>query len=535
VQFDDFLTQPFPFGRQSMMGTNGAVATSQPLAAQAGMAMLQRGGNAIDAAIATAIALTVVEPTSNGIGADAFALVWADGELHGLNASGRAPALLTPEACAPHEQVPEFGWIPVTVPGAVSSWFTLHERFGRLPFATLFEPAIAYAERGSPVSPVVSRFWRFAHRTYMKRLVGPEFAAWFETFAPNGNTPNPGEIARLPDHAETLRKIAASNGRAFYEGEIADQIDKASQETGGLIRSTDLAAHTATWVDPISARYRGFDVWEIPPNGQGITALMALNILDGFDTTTFEPETSASWHLQIEAIKLAFADAAAYVGDPTHADVPTQGLLDRSYAEARRATITDEASDPKPGNPPRGGTVYLCTADGDGNMVSFIQSNYQGFGSGIVVPGTGIALQNRGANFTLEAGHPNQVAPGKRPYHTIIPGFLTRDGEAVGPFGVMGGFMQPQGHVQVIVRTIDAALHPQAALDAPRWRWDEGKRVAVEPRTPQSIIDGLIARGHDVRIDHEPSAFGRGQIIWRIGDTLVAGSESRADGQAVVW
>jgi gamma-glutamyltranspeptidase / glutathione hydrolase len=535
VQFADSLQQPFPFSRQSVMGANGAVATSQPLAAQAGMAMLQRGGNAIDAAIATAIALTVVEPTSNGIGADAFALVWADGALHGLNASGRAPELLTAAACAGYDQIPEHGWVPVTVPGAVSAWFTLHERFGRLPFAALFEPAIAYAANGFPVSPVVARFWRFAHRTYTQRLVGREFNAWFETFAPNGATPRPGDIARLPDHAETLRRIATSQGRSFYEGDIAEQIDAAACATGGLIRATDLAAHTAAWVDPIRASYRGFDVWEIPPNGQGITALMALNMLDGFGPDVLAQESSTSWHVQIEAIKLAFADAASYVADPEHADVPTNGLLDAAYAATRRALITDEASDPAPGHPPRGGTVYLCTADGDGNMVSFIQSNYQGFGSGIVVPGTGIALQNRGANFTLEAGHPNQVAPGKRPYHTIIPGFLTRDGEAVGPFGVMGGFMQPQGHVQVIVRTIDGALHPQAALDAPRWRCDEGRKVAVENRTPQAIIDDLIARGHDVRVESEPSAFGRGQIIWRNGATLIAGSESRADGQALAW
>jgi gamma-glutamyltranspeptidase / glutathione hydrolase len=532
---DDYLAQPFPFSRQSMMGTNGAVATSQPLAAQAGMAMLQRGGNAIDAAIATAIALTVVEPTSNGIGSDAFALVWADGGLHGLNASGRAPELLTVDACAGHAAVPEMGWIPVTVPGAVSGWVALHERFGRLPFAALFEPAIAYAERGFAVSPVVSRFWNYAERRYRKQLVGPEFDAWFATFAPSGRAPRPGDVARLPDHAETLRTIAATAGTSFYEGSIATAIDAASRATGGLIRACDLAAHSASWVEPISACYRGFDVWEIPPNGQGITALMALQMLDGLDLGSLPHESAASWHLQIEAIKLAFADAAAYVADPDHALVPTAGLLDPAYAARRRALITNEASDPVAGDPPRGGTVYLCAADGEGNMVSFIQSNYMGFGSGIVVPGTGIALQNRGANFALTPGHPNQVAPGKRPYHTIIPGFLTRHGEPVGPFGVMGGFMQPQGHVQVIVRTIDQVLHPQAALDAPRWRWDEGRKVAVEPRTPQGVIDDLRARGHDISIDSEPSAFGRGQIIWRQAETLVAGSESRADGHALVW
>lgn len=517
-----------------MIGRNGAVATSQPLAAQAGMAMLQNGGNAVDAAIATAIALTVVEPTSNGIGSDAFALVWADGKLHGMNASGRAPAGLTIDVCraAGHQVIPDFGWLPVTVPGAVSSWADVHGRFGRLPFEALFAPAIHLAERGFPASPVVARSWLAAAQAYRKAAL-PELDSWFATFTNEGTTPRIGDIVRLPDHATTLRKIAASGGRSFYEGELAEAIDSYARATGGVLRGEDLAAHRGNWVNPISTNYRGFDVWEIPPNGQGITALMALNILEGFDTAGLE-DSGRSWHLQIEAMKLAFADAFAYVADPDHADVPTRGMLDKIYAESRRALIGEEASDPVPGDPPRGGTVYLCTADGDGQMVSFIQSNYQGFGSGIVVPGTGIALQNRGANFSLAPEHPNALAPGKRPYHTIIPGFLTRDGEAVGPFGVMGGFMQPQGHTQVVVRTVDQLLHPQATLDAPRWRWDSGRQVAVESSTPTAIIEDLRARGHDVRIDPERSAFGRGQIIWKIGDALVAASETRADGQALV-
>ena len=516
-----------------MMGRNGAVATSQPLAAQAGMTMLQNGGNAVDAAIATAIALTVGEPTSNGIGSDAFALVWADGRLHGMNASGRAPAGLTIDLCrsAGHTAVPDLGWLPVTVPGAVSSWAEVHGRFGRLPFAALFEPAIHLAEHGFPVSPVVARFWRAAAHSYRAAAL-PELDSWFDTFTKGGKTPRVGDIVRLPDHATTLRKIAASGGRSLYEGDIAEAIDAHSRATGGVLRGEDLASHRCDWVDPISANYRGFDVWEIPPNGQGIAALLALNILEGFDLAG--PESGGSWHQQIEAIKLAFADAAAYIADPSVVEVPTSGMLDKAYAATRRALMTDEASDPLPGDPPRGGTVYLCTADGEGQMVSFIQSNYAGFGSGVVVPGTGIALQNRGANFSLVEGHPNELAPGKRPYHTIIPGFLSRNGEAVGPFGVMGGFMQPQGHVQVIVRTVDQLLHPQATLDAPRWRWDAGRKVAVEPRTPLAIIEELRARGHDIQIEAEPSAFGRGQIIWRIGDALVAASETRADGQALV-
>ncbi len=533
----DFLAKPYSLSRSPMFGRRGAVCTSQPLAAQAGMSILQAGGNAIDAAIATAIALTVVEPTSNGIGSDAFCLVWAGGKLHGLNASGRAPAAATLEAyrALGHAKVPELGWLAVTVPGAVSAWVELHEKFGRIAFAELFKPALSLAEQGFPVGPVVSRYWGKASEEYAPLSGRPEHAAWFTTFAPDGKTPKVGEIVRLPDHAATLAAIADSNGKAFYEGELAAAIDAFSRETGGLLRAEDLAAHTPTWVDPIGTNYRGFDVWEIPPNGHGITALNALNIMEGFDVSVADPDDPYTWHLQIESMKLAFADARTHIADPDFADVPTKGLLDKGYAATRRALISDSASLPEPGDPPRGGTVYLCAADGDGNMVSFIQSNYLGFGSAIVVPNTGIALQNRGANFSLDASHPNALAPGKRPYHTIIPGFLTCQGEPVGPFGVMGGFMQPQGHMQVVMRTVDQHLHPQAALDAPRWRWEHGRVVWIEDRTPTAIIEALKARGHEIRIISEPSAFGRGQIIWREGDTLIAASESRADGQAVVW
>lgn len=520
-----------------MIGSRGAVATSQPLAAQVGMSILQAGGTATDAAIATAIALTVVEPTSNGLGSDAFALVWADGSLHGLNASGRAPAAATLAGyrAAGHEAVPDLGWLPVTVPGAISAWVGLHERFGRLPFGSLFEPAIALAERGFPVSPVVAKFWRQAAQRYAANAVGPEFAAWFPTFAPGQNAPRPAQVVRFPDHARTLREIAASGGRSFYDGRLAAVIDAFAQTTGGLLRAADLAAHRPEWVDPIGTNYRGYDVWEIPPNGQGISALGALNILEGFTFGDGAFEDPRTWHLQIEAMKLAFADASAFVADPAQVAVPSGGMIDKDYAARRRALITDEASNPVAGDPPRGGTVYLSTADGDGQMVSFIQSNYQGFGSGIVVPGTGIALQNRGANFSLDPTHPNALAPGKRPYHTIIPGFLTRADAAIGPFGVMGGFMQPQGHVQVVMRTVDQRLHPQAVLDAPRWCWQHGRTVWIESRTPEAIVNDLRQRNHDVQVISEPAAFGRGQIIWRSGGALFAGSESRADGQALVW
>jgi gamma-glutamyltranspeptidase / glutathione hydrolase len=535
VRFDDYLHQRNPLSRSSMLGRRGAVATSQPLATQAGMSVLHAGGNAIDAAIATAAALTVVEPTSNGLGGDAFALIWADGELHGLNASGRAPALATLERYAGHTDVPKLGWLAVTVPGAVSSWTTLHERFGRLPFDQVLAPAIALAEGGFAVSPTVARYWGMANKMYRKDGTGPEFAGWFQTFAPSGSSPQTGDIVQLNDHAATLRAISSTKGKAFYEGHLAETIDTFAKQTGGLLRGEDLAAHRADWVDPISTNYRGYDIWEIPPNGHGITALNALNILEGFDIGSWAADDPYSWHVQIESLKLAYADAFTYVADPTYADVPVKGLLDKTYAAQRRALITDEASLPVAGEPPRGGTVLLCTADGDGNMVSFIQSNYADFGSGVVIPGTGIAMQNRGANFSLDPSHRNVIAPGKRPYHTIIPGFMTHDGAAVGPFGVMGGFMQPQGHLQLIVRTVDQFLHPQAALDAPRWRWEAGRTVWIEPRTSSAIVDDLRARGHEVQLVAEPSAYGRGQIIWRDGDTLIAGSESRADGQASVW
>ncbi len=533
-----FLENPYPSSRTPVMGSRGAVATSQPLAAQAGLGMLQQGGNAVDAAIATAIALTVFEPTSNGIGGDAFALVWDGQKLHGLNASGRAPSGLSMAQFQGHSSVPNHGWLPVTVPGAVGAWRDLHAKFGKLEFEALFEPAIHYAEHGYPVSPIIAKFWNRAVGVY-GRLEGDAFKPWLETFAPGGQGPQPAQIVRLPDHAKTLRRIAETRGEAFYAGDLAQQIEDFAASTGGFITCADLRSHSSTWVEPISTNYRGFDVFEIPPNGQGIAALGALNILEGFDLSRHPRESIESYHLQIEAMKLAFADAKAYVADPEKADVPVRGLLDKEYAATRRALITDTAISPAPGRPPRGGTVYLCAADGDGMMVSYIQSNYAGFGSGLVVPGTGIALHNRGANFSLEAGHPNQLEPGKRPYHTIIPGFLTQGGQAVGPFGVMGGFMQPQGHAQVIVNTVDYGMNPQAALDAPRWQWIEGQRVDIESspasHTTLEIAEGLRRRGHDTQLMLERAHFGRGQIIWRVGDALVAASEPRADGQAVAF
>ncbi len=531
----DLPNLPYPSVRQPLFASRGVVATSQPLAAQAGLAILQQGGNAVDAAIATAAALTVVEPTSNGIGGDLFALVWDGTALHGLNASGRAPAALTLEAVrqAGHDRMPTHGWHAVTTPGAPAGWRDLHQRFGKLRFPALFQPAISYAEQGYPVSAVLAHFWNRAVQAY-RSFERPEFRGWAETFAPNGKAPGIGEIWRSRGHARTLTAIAETYADDFYRGRTAQAILDFAAQTGGLLSADDLRQHANTWVEPIRTQYRGYDVWEIPPSGQGITALIALNILEELALDQLPRESAQSIHLQLEATKLAFADVQRYVGDPEHARIPTAELLSKAYATERRKLIGEHALVPQPGSPVKGGTVYLCTADGDGMMVSLIQSNYMGFGSGIVVPETGVALQNRGAGFTLEEDHPNQLKPGKRPFHTIIPGFLTRNGTAVGPFGVMGGHMQPQGHVQMIVNTLDYGLNPQASLDAPRWYWEQGQEVWLERGVSRAIADDLTKRGHQVNIAQEPGRFGRGQIIWRLpSGAYIAGSDGRTDGYAL--
>jgi len=532
----DPLHHPFPSRRVTVYARRGMVATSQPLAAQAGLAVLRRGGNAVDAAIATAAALTVVEPTSNGIGSDAFAIVWHQGRMYGLNSSGPAPAEITVEAVrrTGATEMPRHGWTPVTVPGAPAAWAALAQRFGRLPLIDSLTPAIEYAENGYPLSPVLGKYWAGAFDAYRRLLSGPLFQPWFDTFAPEGRAPHIGEMWRSAGHAGTLRAIGESGARAFYEGDLADRIDAFSRAHGGYLRRRDLASFCPEWVDPVGVRYRGYDVWELPPNGQGIVALMALNILSGFGFT--EQGTAETLHLQLEAIKLAFADGKRFITDPTRMRVRVEDLLSPAYGEERRRLIGPTAGTPVPGRPAGGGTVYLATADGEGNMVSFIQSNYQGFGSGVVVPGTGISLQNRGCAFSLNAESDNCLAPGKRTYHTIIPGFLTKDGVPVGPFGVMGGHLQPQGHVQVIMSTLDFGLNPQAALDAPRWMWSEGRQVDVE-RFPQGVVQALTDRGHQLRTPTDVGGFGRGEIIWRDPTTgvLVGGTEPRTDGTIAAY
>jgi gamma-glutamyltranspeptidase/glutathione hydrolase len=519
------------------MAVNGVVATSQPLAAQAGLTMLQQGGSAVDAAIATGIALTVVEPCSNGIGGDVFSLVWDGSTLHGINGSGRAPAATTADAIRAdgHTRMPNRGWWPVTVPGAPRAWADLHAKFGKLPFEKLFEPAIRYARRGYFVSPIIGRAWQNAAANLYGPLPGTVFEGWRSTFMPGGVAPGAGDRWSSEGHASTLEKIAASGSREFYEGSLARTIAEFAANTGGPMTVDDLASHTSTWVEPIRTTYRGYEVAEIPPNGQGIAALIGLNITEGFDLASMPRDSVESFHLQIEALKLSLTDAMAYVADMDHVSVPVEGLLDKEYASQRQALIGHKALTPTAGKPKTGGTIYLCAADADGMMVSYIQSNYQGFGSGVVVPGTGISLHNRGYGFTLEDGHPNQVAPRKRPFHTIIPGFLLKEGQAVGPFGVMGGFMQAQGHMQMVINTVDYGMNPQASLDAPRWRWDGDKAVVVEPNTDPAIVEGLRARGHDVTVASD-GAFGRGQIIWKLpGGGYVAGSDKRADGCAAAY
>ena len=533
----DYLNHPYASQRTTTFAKNGMVATSQPLAAQAGLDILKKGGNAIDAAIATAACLTVVEPTSNGIGGDAFALVWTKGELHGLNASGPAPKSISIDAVKAkgHESMPTFGLVPVTVPGVPGAWAELSRRFGKLPLTEVLQPAIEYAEMGYPLSPVLAKYWNAAYEKFKEMFTTDEYKPWFDTFAKEGKAPQVGDVWKSQGHADTLRSIAETNAESFYRGELADKIDQFSKEHGGFISKEDLADYKPEWVQPIKVNYRGYDVWEIPPNGQGIVALMALNMMKGYELT--EKESVETYHKQIETMKLAFADGKKYVTDPEKMSVSSEQLLSEEFAQTRRNLIGDVALTPEPGTPPSGGTVYLATADGEGNMVSFIQSNYMGFGSGIVIPGTGIGLQNRGHDFSLDPTHENALEPGKKTYHTIIPGFLTKDNEAVGPFGVMGGYMQPQGHAQVVMNTVDFNLNPQAALDAARWQWMEGKKVLVEPSFPAHIAQALARKGHQIQVALDGGGFGRGQIIWRDPKTgvLAGGTESRTDGAVAAW
>jgi gamma-glutamyltranspeptidase / glutathione hydrolase len=518
---------PYPSRRMPVLARN-VVATSQPLAAQAGLRMLLRGGNAVDAAIASAAALTVVEPVMNGIGSDAFALVWDGKSLQGLNASGRAPRAWKPERYAGHGRMPTEGWDSVTVPGVVSAWAGLSAKFGKLPFETLFEPAIDYARNGFHVSPVVASQWE----SQVPRLKDqPGFA---QAFVRNGRAPRAGELFRFPEQADTLAEIARTRGESFYRGALAQHIADFSSACGGALDVDDLAAHQADWVEPISQGYRGYRVHEMPPNGQGIAALIALGILEHFELASTASDSVESLHLQVEAMKLAFADTYRYVADVSAMEIRGPSLLDPGYLKSRAQSIQrDRAGQAVPGVAPSG-TVYLATADASGMMVSYIQSNYMGFGSGVVVPGTGISMQNRGYGFSLQPGHPNLVGGGKRPFHTIIPAFLTRDGKPVMSFGVMGADMQPQGHLQMVVRLIDYGQNPQTAADAPRWKIALDGSLLLEHAIAEDVARGLAQLGHRiVRASPASTEFGAAQLVHCFGDAYVAASEPRRDGQAV--
>lgn len=517
--------------RKPVMARN-MVATSQPLASQAGVNAFAKGGNAIDAALAAAITLTVVEPTMNGIGGDAFAILWDGEKLHGMNGSGRAPAGWNLERFKGRKVMDARGWETVTVPGQVAAWADLSDRFGDLPFEELFEDAIRHAMDGFPVSPVIARQWDTAARELS------EFPG-FKAFMPEGRAPSAGEIWRFADQAVTLREIARTHGRAFYEGRLAHRITEFAAQHGAALSMQDLAAHRTEWVEPISQHFGPVRVHEIPPNGQGIAALIALGLLEYLPYGETRPSSAARAHLEIEVMRAAFADLHAHISDPAHMRVTAADLLNPAYLKRRAALIDpNKAGLYEPGQPESGGTIYLCAADAEGRMISYIQSNFNGFGSGVVVPGTGISLHNRGKSFSLDPDHPNVVAGGKLTMHTIIPAFMTRDGQPVMAFGVMGANMQAQGHLQMTLRTVAEGLNPQAASDVPRWRVNDAGELIMEAEWPEAVIRELEAMGHKPRVEPRDSLdFGSAQLIARLpvqsGETpaYIGGSDTRRDGQ----
>lgn len=551
------LSNRYKSERNVMYAKSGAVATSNPQAAQAGLDILRKGGNAVDAAVATAAALAVTEPTSNGIGGDAYSLVWIESEkkLYGLNSSGFAPELMTKEAYKGLEKMPRHGFGAVTVPGIPAAWAELNRKFGKLSLYECLKPAIDYAREGYIVYPNVAKLWEESFEDYsndlkeleklpkerVKKDVESELVdkgllkEWFDTFTIDGKVPQAGDIFKCEAQAKTLEEIANTGAESFYRGRIAKLIDEHSRKFGGMIRKSDLEKYHPQWVEPISTNYKGYDICEIPPNGHGITVLIALNILKELELDE-EKETVDNIHKMIECMKLAFADSKKYVTDPKKMTVSVGAMLNQEYAKKRSELIGEKAVFPEAGEPFCGGTVYMCTADKDGNMVSHIQSNYMNFGSGVVIPRTGIALHNRGNNFSLDENHDNIVEPFKKPYHTIIPGFIKQNGEAVGAFGVMGAFMQPQGQFQVVTNLIDFAMNPQEALDAPRWQWIDGMKIEVENDMKTGIAEGLKEKGHDVKVISDKINMGRGQIILKNEKGgYICGTEKRCDGHVAVY
>jgi len=545
----------FKSHRSPVFGTRGMVAASQPLAVAAGLEILSQGGNASDAAVATAAALNVTEPTSTGLGGDCFALYYESktGKVSALNGSGRAPAGLTLERLRFEgfdSEIPPYHPYTITVPGACAGWCDLNERHGKLPMDAILTPAIRLAEQGFPVAPITSYFWERGVQKQLSTSPGGR------ELTIDGRSPRPGEIFRNPGLARTLRKVAEEGKLAFYQGEIAEAIAFITKTSGGCLTIDDLAAHHSTWEEPISTTYGGVRIWECPPNGQGLAALLALNILEDFDLAVLSPLSARRLHLEIEAMRLAFADARWYVADPKFNRIPLQALLSKDYATERRKLIDPGRAtlDQCRGAPfTSSDTVYFSVVDGQGNACSFINSNYMGFGTGIVPTGWGFSLQNRGHNFSLDPAHPNSLAPGKRPYHTIIPAMATRSlpedhingntkEELFASFGVMGGFMQPQGHLQVVIALIDDLLDPQAALDRPRFCIIQGTadgNIALEEGIPIQEMSTLAEMGHSITpiSGYERTVFGRGQIILRDADTgvLWGGSDPRADGCAMTY
>ena len=539
-QFDP-LKYSFASHRNIVYAKKGMACSTSPIASQVGLDILKSGGNAMDAAVAMATTLPLVEPTGNGLGSDCFALVWSekDQKLFGLDGSGVAPMALSAEKVkeAGYTTVPMNGWLPTMVPGAPSAWAELRRRFGTKSMAELMAPAIQYARDGFCIPVNVYKQWKaeVVRFTAAAEKEPEVFGPWLKYFTKDGKTYEPGDTFVNPDYAATLESLAATDCESYYHGDIMKKIVAFSNETGGFFAESDFENYKAQWVEPISVNYKGYDVCEMPPNGHGITALMALNMLKGLELSDSR-ETADVYHKMIEATKLAFVDTKKFVADPRYMRTKVSDMLSDRYADVRRALITDKAVYPEAGDPSCGGTVYFCVADGMGNMVSFIQSNYNRFGSGIVIPGTAITIPDRGANFSLDPASDTDRDGGKKAYHTIIPGFLMKDGKAVGPFGVMGGFMQPQGHVQVVVNTVDYHMNPQECLDAPRFQWVGEKKVQLEREVPADIALKLADMGHEVTIVNSNLGMGRGEIIWRLEDgTLVGGTEPRADGTIAAW
>ena len=529
-----FVSSPYRAGRSITTSRNGIVATSHTFASLAGLDMLRSGGNAADAAVAAAATMTVVEPMSTGIGGDAFVLYYeaSSGKVYGLNGSGRSPSKLTRAHFDETEQtrIEPYTWAAVTVPGAVDAYATLLDRFGSKSFAEVLQPAIHYAQEGFPVTEHIAGYWRSNEMLLQKD------EAARETYLVDDRAPRMGELFKNPRLAESLRQIAQQGRDAFYAGPITDEIVRYAKSTGGYLTHDDFRHHTSTWVEPIRTNYRGYEVLQIPPNGQGLGVLMMLNILEGYPLSTMDRTSPEYLHLLIEAKKLAYADLYTYVADPDKADIPLQELLSKKYAAGRRALIAanQAANTVDPGLPVGRDTIYLTTIDSEGNACSFINSLYHGFGSHIVGGKTGVLLQNRGAGFKLEPGHFNEYAPNKRPYHTIIPGMVLRDGRLYMSYGLMGGPMQPQGHVQLLLSHLDHQLPIQEAVDTPRWNHTAGTEVLLEHGMPEATKAALEKMGHTIRYAHGGS-FGGSQVILVDPETgtFFGASDPRKDGAAL--